>query len=100
MTLSITWKPTGPIHLLVSPRWESPPITKGSRAQRFWKYQQRMTRFDRLKQRYEAEKGRPMLMIESLWIGDLFMDTFKHIEALGYEFEEDDFGKPTWRLKA
>lgn len=100
MPLQLSWKPAELIHINVSPRWESPPIRRGSREQRFWKYQQRMDRFYRLRERYEADKGRPMMMHESLWIGGLYMDTLEHIEALGYEFEEDEFGEPTWKKRA
>jgi hypothetical protein len=87
------------IHISIAPAWESPPIRKGSREQRFWKYQQRMERFDRLKDNYEKQKGRKLLMNESLWFGGLYMDTFDHIEALGHEMTEGEFGEPTWLKK-
>jgi len=99
MTLKLTWKPHGVIHINASPYWESPPIRKGSREQRFWKYQRRMDRLDRLRERYEAEKGRKVMMYESLWFGGLFMDTFDHIANLGYEMTEDEYGEPTWVKK-
>ena len=86
----------GIIHISIAPSWESPPIRKGSIEQRFWKYQHRMDRLDRLRERYEAEKGRKLMMHESLWFGGLFMDTFEHIEAMGYRYTETDEGELTW----
>ena len=85
------------VHLLYSPCWESPPIRKGCPAQKFWRYQNRMDRIDRLRQRYEASKGRKLLMVESLWFGDLFVTTMEHCEVLGYENREDPVtGQPHW----
>jgi len=85
------------VHLLYSPCWESPPIRKGCPAQKFWRYQNRMDRIDRLRQRYEASKGRELLMVESLWFGDLTITTMEHCEDLGYCFDTDEnTGNPRW----
>lgn len=85
------------VHINAAPCWESPPIRKGSPAQKFWKYQHRMDRIERLSKRYAASKGRGLMMSESLWFSGLVMDTMDLCVELGYWFDEDaSTGQPYW----
>lgn len=75
------------IHITYAPLIESPPITKGSKAQRFWKYQKRIDRICKIK---------PESYQDSFAISDAVMETMQHCLNLGYSWEESNEGEPIW----
>lgn len=64
----------------------SPPIRRGCRAQKVWRYLHRIERLER----YDTRK---MIMVRALEVGGCIADTMGHLEAMDIEF--DDYGR--WR---
>ena len=76
------------VYLTIGMGLESPPIRRGCRARKVWRYLQRIGRLE--------AKGRAMsnlTQLQSCEIGGAVGDTMEHLECLGIEF--DDYGR--WR---
>ena len=66
----------------------SPPIRKGDRAAKIWRYNRRIDRLQAMAQRTPR-----LTLVKSSEIGGCVLDTMEHLEALGIEF--DEYGNAT-----
>lgn len=88
MSVELRFKPMGMCHITVGIGLESPPIYKGCRARKAWRYFRRM---DRIEARARAIPN--LIMIRSMEYGGCVMDTMDHLEDL--DIYLDDCGN--WR---